>query len=57
MSREEFRKWITKLTANQRTAVSYCLAEGVYGDDFNDEEGMSKLRQHVYDIFPEWHLT
>lgn len=56
MSRNEFVVWFAGITDEDvRISIAFCLAEGVYGDDFTDEEGMAKLRQHVYEIFPEFH--
>ena len=57
MSREEFTDWFRSLSQEQQEDVVFCLAEGVYGDDFTDEDGMAKLRQHIYEIFPDWHLA
>lgn len=53
MTRENFYRWFLTLTEDAQISVSFCLAEGVYGDDCTDQMSMSDLRQHVYDIFPE----
>jgi hypothetical protein len=55
VSREEFLNWLNGLEESRFTAACHAIAEGVYGNDWSDEQWYSELRKHVYDMFPEWH--
>lgn len=56
MSREDFKKWLSSITDPEaQQSVCICLAEALYEDHNEDDMPMAAIRQHVYDIFPEWH--
>lgn len=56
MSREEFKKWLRSIKDPEvQQSVVICLAEALYEDHNGDTMSMAAIRQHVYDIFPEWH--
>lgn len=55
MSREEFREWVEKLTASKRAAVSYVIANYIFGEEHSDELTAAQIRKLVYENFPEWH--
>lgn len=56
MTREEFKKWLSSITDPEaQQSVCICLAEALYEDHNEDDMPMADIRQHVYDIFPEWH--
>jgi len=55
VSREEFKDWLSGLNEDQQTTVLSAMAEALYEDHMADSTPATEIRQHIYDIFPDWH--